>query len=63
MTFRGSRNCGRWFDKVVVKLPEIILSKAMLDKISLVNVLELTKRVIRSERIKELVSWSRNTIV
>lgn len=63
MTFRCRRNCGRWFDKVVVKLPEIILSKAMLDKISLINVLKLTKRVIRSERIKELVSWSRNTIV
>ena len=36
-----TRNCGRWSDIEAVKLPEIILGAAMLEKILSINVLEL----------------------
>ena len=35
----ATRNCGKWYDKDAVKLPEIILGTAMLEKILSVNVL------------------------
>ena len=37
----ATRNCGRWSDSAVVKLPEIILGTAMLEKVLSINVLEL----------------------
>ena len=47
----ATRNCGRWSDIEAVKLPEIILGTAMLEKILSINVLELVvtmgKKVMR----------------
>ena len=37
----ATRDCGRWSDIEAVKLPEIILGTAMLEKKLSINVLEL----------------------
>ena len=36
-----TRNCGRWFDIVAVKLPDTILGTAILEKMLSIDVLEL----------------------
>ena len=43
----ATRNCGRWSSIEAIKLPEIILGTAMLEKILSVNDLELLVTLLR----------------